>query len=242
VRLSGSVAALTLVMMSTACEREPSYTRVEPPPPSAPSPEFSGTLPSSMDTGGTAYYDFLQRVKRGQKFRVHMCTGFKSCWRKTDLVDVDLIPIDGSYKVNPRSVPNSGYLIMLATNLGAKQTQHYKLRPGPYLYSWYVYPDNPGASTSHWILRETDTTNRQTTLVAGERGEYHPCDDRAPATYDEAGLYECGAKHEVSAATKRSSLGAFGFLGTLWSAFQFELYPEPPDWKSCPAGCCTLLE
>lgn len=241
-RLSGSVAALTLVLISTACEREPSYTRVEPPSAAAPSPEFTGTLPSSMDTGGTAYYDFLQTVRRGPKKTVQMCTGFWSCRRKTNMVNVVLEPVLYSYTVDPRRVPRYGAVVLIARNTGGDETQHYKMRPGPYVYTWKVVRNTGDTTKSHWALNETDTTTHLTRTVTNDGGRYFPCLDRPPATTDEVGLYECGEAHETAPATKTSGLGALEFLGTLWSAFQFELYPEPPDWKSCPAGCCTLAE
>jgi len=196
-----------------------------------------------MDTGGTAYYDFLQKVRRGPKTTVRMCTGFVSCLRKTDLVDVDLYPVYRSYTVDPRMVPAESAVVLLATNVGREQTKHYKMRPGPYVYSWIVFPDRPGATTSSWILKETDTTTHRTNVIVGERGPFRPCGDRPPATTDEAGLYRCGEKHVTESAIRRSSLGAFEFLGTLWGALALELFDsEPPGWKSCPAGCCTLAE
>jgi len=141
-----------------------------------------------------------------------MCTGNWSCFSKTDLVDVDLYPVLDSYTVDPRMVPAESAVVLLATNVGAKQTKHYKMRPGPFLYSWIVFPDRPGATTSSWIMKETDTTTHRTNRVVGERGPFTPCGDRPPATTDEAGLYRCGEKHVTASAIKRAGLGAFGFL------------------------------
>jgi hypothetical protein len=229
--------------MSIGCDRNPTFTPVEPPPPAAPSAEFSGTLPSSRDTGQAAYYNFLLTVKRGPKARVAMCTGPWSCFSKTDLVAADLYPVLDSYTLDPRMVPAESAVVLLATNLGDKKTKHYKMRPGPYLYSWIVFPDSPGATTSSWIMNETDTTTHVTTRVVGEGGPFTPCKDRPAATSDEAGLFKCGEAHMASSAIKRSGLGAFEFMGTLWGAAAFELfYSESPGWKSCPAGCCTLAE
>jgi len=204
-----------------------------------PTQNVAGTLPpSANDTSGTAFYDFMQSVTWGKKQTVDICTNSALCFvGLSGKVPVDLEPSLNSYLVDPRAVDTSGVLLVRAVNKGNKATGHYHFRPG-YIYALVAYPDSAGATTSHYVLKETDTTTHHTVTVAGSR-PYTPCWDSPPATTDSIGLYNCGEAH-APPALKRSAIG-FGLMDQFLAQIADALAPESPIWKSCPSGCCTLL-
>jgi hypothetical protein len=201
----------------------------------------AGTLPPSASDNATGFYDFMQTITWSKKKPVDMCTNSLACFfgvsRK---VTVELDVPQNSYLVDARAVSASGDLLVRAVNKGRSTTGHYKFRPG-YIYTLVAYPDSPGATTSHWILNETDTITHHTVPVPGVHGPYTPCWDSPPATTDEVNLYKCGEAH-TAAAVNRSGIGLFGFMDQLISVVASAMGGESPVWKSCPSGCCTLAQ
>ena len=238
-QVSRRLVGLVALLAATACDRD-DYVKVGAPP-VVPQQTVAGALPPSAgDTAGTGFYDFTQTLTWAPKKTVEMCTNSLLCYFSlSGKVQVDLdVPLN-SYLVDPRNIDPRGVLLVRAINKGNKDTGHYKLRPN-YIYTLVAYPDSPGATTSHWELKETDPAAHVTTTVKDVGGPFDPCLDAPPATVDDIGLYRCGEAHVSAAAVKRSSIGAFVFIEQLSAAIANLFAKESPIWKSCPSGCCTL--
>jgi hypothetical protein len=241
VKVLSTIAGLAFVSVTIGCPG-PTVAPAAPLPPSGPRPSVSGTLPSPMDTGRTAFYDFMQQVQWAPPQRVQMCTGSFSCFFGAGKTPVDVQPSAGSYLVDPGHVDPKGVVILRAFNRGSHRTLHYSFRPGPYMYGFVVYPDQVHPDSARWILNETDTITHVTVIVPGEHGRYFPCGDKPAANTDYAGLFKCGEAHPVMPLVRTSDMGSFASLNKLLSlTMKSLLFGESPIWKSCPAGCCTLL-
>lgn len=237
-QLTRGLAGFVAVALFYGCDGEGvvgQFTHI----PVVPQQNVAGTLPPSANDTATGFYDFMQTISWSKnKTTVDMCTGPVSCFLGARKVKVDLDVPQNSYLVDPRAVSAGGVLLVRAVNKGRHATEHYNFRPG-YIYTLVGYPNSPGDTLSHWILKETDTTTHHTVTVAGIEGPFSPCWDSDPATKDDVDLYKCGEAH-TSAALKKSAIGLFGFMDQLMSVATSLLVGESPVWKSCPSGCCTL--
>lgn len=212
-----------------------------PPTPIKPQESVAGVLPPSANDTATGFYTYMQTITWSKKTTVDMCTNTVFCFfGLSSKVKVDLDVPQNSYLVDPRAISASGVLLVRAINRGHDATGHYNFRPG-YIYTLVGYPDSPGATTSHWILKETDTTTHHTVTVSGIHGPHSPCWDSPPATTDEVNLYKCGEAH-ASAGIRTSAIGLFGFIDQVMSVVAAVVGEESPLWKSCPSGCCTLSQ
>jgi hypothetical protein len=223
------ISAVVLLMGCNGYERMPETPIVQ-------SQSVAGSVPpSANDSSGTGFYDFMQTVTWVQKKNVDMCTNSVLCYvGLSKKVKVSLEVSQNSYLVDPRAVDPNGVLLVRAVNKEHNTTAQYHFRPG-FIYSLVAYPDSVGATTSHWLLMETDTTTHHTAPVSGIQGPYTPCWDSPPATSDNVDLYKCGEAHAPPAAFRKSAMDLIGFLDHFLMSIG-----ESPIWKSCPAGCCTL--
>jgi hypothetical protein len=239
VKVSSTIAGLAFVLFVVGC------AQVAPPSPPAPPPSgqpqsISGTLPPGADTGKTSFYDFMQQVQWAPAKRVKMCTGSTSCVFGLAKTPVDLEPSAGSYLVDPAHMGPDTVLILRASNRGSDRTLHYHFRPGPYVYSFLVFRDTSHPDSASWILNETDTVTHVTVRVPDQTGRYFPCDHPA-ATSDYAGLYDCHNAPTL-ALVRTADIANLSAIDKLVSGAIYSfLFGESPIWKSCPAGCCTLL-
>jgi hypothetical protein len=236
VQLTRGLAGVVAVALLNGCDGK--GVMQFPPGPVIPQQNLAGALPpSANDTAGTGFYDFMQTIAWSPKQTVSMCTNTPLCYvGVSKKVMVELEVPQNSYLVDTRAVSAGGVLLVRAVNKGAHATGHYNFRPG-YIYTMIAYPNSPGDTLSHWILKETDTTTHHTVTVSGIQGPHDPCGDSAPATADEVNLYECGEAHTAAAVKKA---GFFGFLDQALATGAALLGGESPVWKSCPSGCCTL--
>jgi hypothetical protein len=234
VQLTRGLAGVVAVALLNGCDGK--VVMQFPPGPVIPRQNVAGALPPSANDTATGFYEFMQTVNWSGKKTVEMCTNSFLCFFGGGKVKVDLDVPQNSYLVDTRAVPGGGAILARAVNKGHDATGHYNFRPG-YIYTLVGYPDSPGATTSHWILKETDTTTHHTITVPGIQGPHTPCGDAPPATIDEVNLYKCGEAH-TSGAIGRADMGLFSFMNQLMAV----LGGESPVWKSCPSGCCTLAQ
>jgi hypothetical protein len=205
----------------------------------APPGEAVATLPASASDSGTAFSTFMDSLQWGRTKTVYMCPDTGTCSESmVGRVRVDLAVTQNSYLVDPRAVAPGGQLLVRAVNRGSHPTRSYHFRPG-YVYSLVAYPDSRGDTTSHWVLKETDTTTHLTITVPNVQGPYHPCLEHPPAMTDDVDLSNCGDKH-VAPAINKSGIGAFAWIDRFFAPAQVTDAVDKPIWKSCPSGCCTL--
>ena len=234
-QLTRGLAGVVAVALLNGCDGKVGMQF--PPGPVTPRQNVAGALPPSANDTATGFYEFMQTINWSGKKTVEMCTNSFLCfWGAAKSRWILTYLRTPTWWIRERFPEAEPSWRARRINKGHDATGHYNFRPG-YIYTLVGYPDSPGATTSHWILRETDTTTHHTITVPGIQGPHTPCGDAPPATIDEVNLYKCGEAH-TSGAIGRADMGLFSFMNQLMAV----LGGESPVWKSCPSGCCTLAQ